>query len=54
MAGKSVPIAVLTILPKNSSEKGLEHPLVTYIKWSSFEYIICKRTIWDVESTIYA
>jgi hypothetical protein len=54
MTGKSVAMLVLTNLLKNFSEKGLEHPLVTYIKWSSFEYIICKRTVWDIEPTIYA
>jgi len=39
---------ILTNLLKNFSEKGLEQPLVTYIKWSSFEHLICNRTIWEV------
>jgi hypothetical protein len=45
---------ILTNLLKKVSEKELEQPLVTYIKWNSFECIICNRTVWEVESTIYA
>ena len=48
MAGKSVVMIILKNLLKNVSEKRLEQPLVAYIKWSTFEYLICNRAIWEV------